>query len=108
MKTWMVFHPGAGYSTNWKFSDVEEYDTFGEALRAFDRLPDSYYPCAYPDAADGEGAEGWIFFYDPRTEDGAQINTDSEDYDENTDLVDVYPDRITRYGPRAGVRWEHA
>ena len=108
MKTYLIFHPGSGYSTYWKNDDVEEYDTFGEALRAFDRLPDSYYPCAYPDAAEGEGAEGWIFFYDPRTPDGQPCDTDAEDYDPDADVCDVYPDRIVHYGPREGVRWEHA
>lgn len=108
MRSYMIFHPGAGYSTNWRAEDVETYDTFGEALRAFDRLPDPFYPCAYPDAAEGEGAEGWIFFYDPRTEDGSPADEDSDDYDPEADVVDVYPDRIVTYGPRGGVRWTHA
>ncbi len=106
-KCWMIFHPGTGYSTSWCCSDVEDYPSFALALRAFDRLPDPYYPCAYPDAyqdretGEHEGAEGWLFFYDPRE---GQTFGDPDD----PDVIDVYPDRIIRYGPRCGVRWEHA
>lgn len=101
MQTYLIFHAGSGSSTSWRCSDVEVYGTFGEALRAFDRLPDSFYPCCYPDAPEGEGAEGWVFFYDPRE---GQDWGDPED----PDVIDVYPDRIISYGPREGVRWTRA
>lgn len=95
MKCWMIFHPGDGYSTHWRGEDVETYDSLSAAIRAFDRLPDPYYPCAHNDEREDGGPEGWLFFYDPRDPENPE-----------GDVVDVYPDRLLSFGPRGGIRVE--
>lgn len=90
MKVWMLWHGGSSYAHGSIEDDVEEFASLKAAKDAFAARADfdPYYPCVSDDAS------AWIFFHDPN--------------DEGNGPGDPYPDRVLEFGPRGGVRVEHA
>ena len=89
----MLWHGGSSYEVGYIDEDTEEFPSLAAAKDAFAGRADTletYYPCVSEDTPEDGGPSAQVFFADPR------------------EFADPYPDRVLSFGPRGGVRVEHA
>lgn len=92
MKVSMLWHGGSSYGVGTIPEDLEEFDSLKQAIRVFDARYnefDPYYPCV------DNSSSAWVFF---GTIEEVSANSNG----------DYYPDRVLSFGPRGGVKVEHA